>query len=89
MKFADATTTSKIMETRSTLRRTRGKGWKPLHISEIFGKEIYSKGLKLSVAVRSSSAEILTGQWRLSILALPWQPQINATIMISSRCTDS
>ena len=26
MKFADATTTSKIMETQSTLRRTRGKG---------------------------------------------------------------
>jgi len=41
-----------------TLGRTRGRGWDhaPIRFFQIFEKTIYSKGLKLSVAVHSSSA---------------------------------
>ena len=45
-----------------------------------FAKTIYSKRLKLSVAVHSSSAEILMSIVCLSFFSLPWQLQISCRV---------
>ena len=56
----------------------------PHKIFQIFENRIYFKGLKLSVTVHSSVAEILICQF----LALPWLPQISCRFGEKSTCFD-
>jgi len=71
----------KLYQDTLTLGRTGVGGWMPplpIRLSQIFEKTIYSKRLKLSLAVHTSSAEILICQLRVyHFLTLPWQPQIS------------
>lgn len=59
----------------SFFQKTLVQVYEPNIFFIIFWKMIYSKRLRLSVAVHSTSAEILIWQLCLSLFTLPWQPQ--------------